>query len=66
MQFWIDQLLARRKALALLTLLLGSIVALGIQHIPTDNSDRALLSEADPIRAEVEQVRRDFPPTTAV
>jgi len=66
MQFWIDQLLARRKALALLTLLLGGIVAAGIQHITTDNTDRALLSEDDPLRAEVDKVREDFPPSTAV
>ncbi len=66
MQFLIDQLLARRKALALLTLFLGGVVAAGIQHTTTDNRDNALLSEDDPIRAEVEQVREDFPPSTAV
>ena len=66
MQVWIDQLLARRKALTLLTLLLGGVVAAGIQYITTDNSDGALLSEDDPLRAEVEQVRKDFVPSTAV
>jgi predicted RND superfamily exporter protein len=66
MQFLIDQLLAKRKVLTLLTLLLGGVAATGIQHVTTDNSDDALLSEDDPNRAEVEQVRKDFPSSTAV
>ena len=66
MQFLIDQLLARRKALTLLTLLLGAVVASGIQHVTTDHSDTALLSEDDPSRAEIEQVKKDFPRSTAV
>ena len=66
MQFLIDQLLARRTALALLIVALSGAVATGIQYTTTDNSDKALLSEDDPIRAEVERAREDFPPSTAV
>ena len=66
MQLLIDQLLARRIPLTLLTLLLGGIVATGIADVTTDHSERALLSEDDPARAEVDQVRKDFPPSTSV
>ena len=66
MQFLIDQLVAQRKPLALLIALLGAAVASGIQYITTDNSDVALLAEDDPSRAEIDQVAKDFPRSTAV
>lgn len=62
----IDQLLARRAVLALLTLAIGGGVAAGIARTTTDTRDSALLSEDDPIRTEVERVREEFPPTTGV
>jgi predicted RND superfamily exporter protein len=62
----IDQLVARRAILALLTLLLGGVVASGLARTTTDTRDTALLSEDDPIRKEVERVREEFPPSTGI
>ncbi|MFP6654794.1 MAG: MMPL family transporter, partial [Myxococcota bacterium] len=66
MQFLIDQLLTKRHVLALLTVLLGAAVTWGIVNTRLDSTFTALLSEDDPLRAEVEEVRKDFPPSTAV
>ena len=66
MEFLIHQLVAKRHILTLVTLVLGGAVSWGIARTTTDNSPNALLSEDDPARAEVEQVREDFPPSTAV
>lgn len=66
MQFLIDQLVAQRKSLALLIVLLGAAVASGIPYVTTDHSDVALLAEDDPSRAEIDQVAKDFPRSTAV
>ncbi|MGI9324883.1 MAG: efflux RND transporter permease subunit [Pseudomonadales bacterium] len=62
----IEQLLDKRYALALLTIVIGAMVMLGIQHTSLDSSSRAVLSEGDPYRAEVDQMRDDFPPTSSV
>ena len=66
MPFLINQLLSRRYILALLTILLGGVVTWGVQHTSIDSTFNAILSEDDPYREEVEQVRRDFPPSTSV
>ncbi|MEE8303371.1 MAG: MMPL family transporter, partial [Candidatus Tectomicrobia bacterium] len=66
MQFLIDQLLAKRYLLALMTILLGSTVAWGILNTSIDSTFNSILSEDDPYRAEVDQVRKDFPPSTGV
>ena len=59
MQVLIDQLLARRYLLALFTFLLGGIVAWGILSTTIDSTVSSILSEDDPYRQEVEQVRKD-------
>ena len=66
MQFLIDQLLAKRYVLALITLILGGAVIWGMQHTSMDATASSILSEDDPYREEVEQARRDFPPSTSV
>ncbi len=66
MQFLIDQLLAKRHLLALLTLVLGGAVTWGMLNTSLDSTFNAILSEDDPYRQEVEQVRKDFPPSTSV
>lgn len=66
MQSLVDQLLAKRYLLAVLSLLLAVAVGWGIKHTSVDNTFNAVLSEADPYREEVEQVRKDFPPSTGV
>ncbi len=66
MQFLIDQLLAKRYVLALITLILGGVVIWGMQHTSMDATASSILSEDDPYREEVEQARRDFPPSTSV
>ena len=66
MSAFIEQLLARRYALALITLAIGSLGTLGIQHTSLDSSSSAILIEGDPYKAEVDQVRENFPPTSSV
>jgi predicted RND superfamily exporter protein len=66
MQLLIDQLLARRHLLALLTIVLGSIVAWGMLQTSMDATYNSILSEDDPYRKEVDQARKDFPPNTSV
>lgn len=66
MQMLIDQLLAKRYLLALLTLILGGAVGWGALHTQLDSTFEAILSEDDPYRKEVEQVQQDFPPSTGV
>ena len=65
-QFLIDQLLAKRFALAILTLALGSIVTWGMLKTSMDATFGSILSEDDPYRKEVDQTREDFPPSTSV
>ncbi len=66
MQFLINQLLVKRHLLALLTILLGGAVTWGMLNTSIDSTFNAILSEDDPYREEVEQVRKDFPPSTSV
>ncbi|MCZ6659512.1 MAG: MMPL family transporter, partial [Gammaproteobacteria bacterium] len=66
MQFLINQLLAKRHLLALLTVFLGGAVTWGMLNTSIDSTFNAILSEDDPYREEVEQVRKDFPPSTSV
>ncbi|MCZ6504080.1 MAG: MMPL family transporter [Gammaproteobacteria bacterium] len=66
MQFLINQLLLKRHILTLMTLLLGGAVSWGILNTSLDSTFNSILSEDDPYREEVEQVRRDFPPSTGV
>jgi len=66
MQGFIDQLLSKRHTLALLTVILGSVIAYGMLNTSLDSSFASILSEDDPYRKEVDQVREDFPPSTGV
>ncbi|HIG43252.1 MAG: MMPL family transporter [bacterium] len=66
MQFLVDQLLAKRYILAFLTILGGAMVSSGIPDARVDGTFNSILSEDDPYRLEVEQVREDFPPSTSV
>jgi predicted RND superfamily exporter protein len=62
----IEILLNRRHLLAVLTLGLGAIVAWGMGSTTMDASYNSILSESDPYKEEVDQARKDFPPSTSV
>ena len=66
MQFLIDQLLSKRHFLAIATLLLGSVVIWGMQYSEIDATFQSILAEDDPYKAEVDQAKLDFPPSTSV
>ncbi len=66
MDFLINQLIVKRHILTLLTIVLAGTVSWGIRDTTIDNTFNGILSEDDPYREEVEQVRKDFPPSTAV
>ena len=66
MQSLVDFLLNKRYLLAVLTIALGGIVAWGTQYSRLASNYDSILSEGDPYRAEVEQTRKDFPPSTSV
>lgn len=66
MQYLINQLLSKRYLLAVLTVVLGGIVAMGMQFTTLESRFDSILSEDDPYRVEVEQAKKDFPPSTSV
>lgn len=66
MQFFLNQLLQRRYTLGVVTLILTGVIGWGVQGTTVDSTFKAILSEEDPYREQVEQVRKDFPPSTAV
>ena len=66
MQYFIDFLVTRRIPLAILTVVLGAWVTLGMQHSTIEATFTSILSEDDPYKEEVDQTRRDFPPSTSV
>lgn len=66
MQSLITHLLSKRYALALITIVFGSVVVWGMQHTTMDATYNSILSEDDPYKEEVDQARRDFPPSTSV
>jgi len=66
MSSFINQLLTKRLILALITLVLGSLVAWGMQYTSMDATYNSILSEDDPYKKEVDQTRIDFPPSTSV
>lgn len=66
MQILINQLLEKRYFLAILTIVLGGLVSWGARYTSIDSSFRAILSDDDPYREEVDQVHKDFPPSTSV
>lgn len=62
----IEQLLHKRALLAVLTLIGGAGVIWGMQYNVRESTYTAILSEEDPYKAEVDQTRLDFPPSTSV
>lgn len=66
MQTLIQLLLDKRYLWAFLTLLISAVVGWGLQYTTLDSTPRAILSEGDPYKAQVDQARIDFPPSTSV
>jgi len=66
MQALINQLIGKRYLLALLTLMLGAAVTYGMTKSSINAGFESILSEDDPYKAEVDQAREDFPPSTSV
>lgn len=66
MQTLIQLLLDKRYLWAFLTLLISAGVGWGLQYTTLDSTPRAILSEGDPYKAQVDQARIDFPPSTSV
>ncbi len=66
MQDVIEFLVRRRHLLALAAGLLAACVSWGMNYTTLESRFDSILSEDDPYRAEVEQARRDFPPSTSV
>jgi predicted RND superfamily exporter protein len=66
MQTLINQLLGKRYFLAILTIVLGGLISWGARYTSIDSSFNSILSEDDPYREQVDQVHKDFPPSTSV
>ncbi|MDA1076680.1 MAG: MMPL family transporter [Proteobacteria bacterium] len=66
MQSLIAQLIDKRYVLAFTSVILGAFVTWGMTHTRLEATYNSILSEDDPYREEVEQARRDFPPSTSV
>ncbi|MDE0952949.1 MAG: MMPL family transporter [Halioglobus sp.] len=66
MQTLINQLLGKRYFLAILTIVLGGLISWGARYTSVDSSFNSILSEDDPYREQVDQVHKDFPPSTSV
>lgn len=66
MKILIDQLLAHRNLLAVLTIVLGGLLCWGIWYTSIDSSFNSILAEDDPYREQVKKVNEDFPPSTSV
>lgn len=66
MQTLVNFLLGYRHPLALLTLILGGVIAYGSSMTRIDSSYDTILAEDDPYREEVSSVHSDFPPSTSV
>lgn len=66
MQTLIQLLLDKRYFWAGLMLLISAGVCWGLQYTTLDSTPRSILSEDDPYKAQVDQARLDFPPSTSV
>ncbi len=62
----LDALVAKRYVFGLFGVLMAGLGAWGLNYTTMESGYNAILSEDDPYRAEVEQARRDFPPSTNV
>ncbi len=65
MQGFIDLLVERRVILALLSVLLGAWVGYGITLTTMDPKSDAILPEDDPYVEQVDEVEKDFPPSSS-
>ncbi len=59
-------LVTRRHLLSLLTLIVGAAVCWGVGSTSIDATPAAILAEDDPYKDEVDEARRDFPPSTSI
>jgi len=66
MQSFIDFLLKRRHFLAIACVILGAALTWGMTKSGLDGTFGSILSEDDPYKAEVDEAREDFPPSTSV
>ncbi len=66
MQRLVNLLMNGRHVLTVLTLLVTVAIGWGVQYSSVDSGFGAVLSEADPYKGEVDQVKEDFPPSTSV
>jgi len=66
MQSFVDFLLNRRHFLAVGCVVLGIGLTWGMTHTSVDGTSGSILSENDPYKAEVDEAREDFPPSTSV
>ncbi len=66
MQTLINFLLSKRYVLASLVVVFGGVITFGMLNTTLDSSFNSILSEDDPYRKEVDEVRADFPPSTGV
>ena len=55
-----------RFALTILSLIMAGAMAWGMQFSTFDGTTDSILSEGDPYKAEVDQARIDFPPSTSM
>lgn len=66
MQFVINFLVERRFFLFVVALVGGLSVAYGVNFSTLETTSQSLLSDGDPYKAEVDQTRADFPPSTSI
>lgn len=66
MQSLVDFLLNKRYFLITATLVLGAALSWGMNYTSLESRYESILSEDDPYKAEVDQARIDFPPSTSV
>ena len=66
MQYLLDILVNRRYLLGLAAVLLAVTGAFGIRFATSDTGVGSILSEGDPYKVEVDEVREDFPSSTSV
>lgn len=59
-------LVERRLLLSVLAIVIAGLMALGIERTTFDGSPEAVLADGDPYKAEVDQAKQDFPPSTSL
>lgn len=66
MQSLIEFLLHKRYFLAIFTVILGVFLSWGLNFTTLESRYESILSQDDPYKAEVDQAKLDFPPSTSV